>query len=139
MQDLWRIKNPSKKEYTWSRPKHKIFCRLDMIFGTRLVVNCCLKSKIFNTIQSDHKGVSVSLDFKQEKRGPGFYKFNSSLLKDIEYKTNIKNLINSKWEEHSNITDLRVRYDLLKYLIVDYSITFSKQKAKTIQKEQSTL
>ena len=139
MQDLWRIKNPSKKEYTWSRPKQKIFCRLDMIFGTRLIENSCLNSKIFNTIQSDHKGVSVSLNLKQEKRGPGFYKFNSSLLKDIEYKNNIRNLINSKWEEHSNITDLRVRYDLLKYFIVDYSIAFSKQKAKTTRKEQSTL
>ena len=78
MHDLWRLKNPSKQEFTWSRPKHRIFCRLDMILGTRGIWNSCVNSKIFDTIQSDHKGVSVSLDFKQEKRGPGFYKFNSS-------------------------------------------------------------
>ena len=30
--DIWRIKNPSTKSYTWSQNSPNIFCRLDYLF-----------------------------------------------------------------------------------------------------------
>ena len=46
---------------------------------------------------SDHALISIEIDFRNFKRGRGYWKFNNSLLKDLEYvsvvKKSIRNVI----------------------------------------------
>ena len=46
-------------------------------------------SKIQESIKTDLKLISLIDKSQKEARGPGFYKFNSSLLLDKEYVNNI--------------------------------------------------
>ena len=41
--------------------------------------------QIVSGYRSDHSGVVLKLDFFEQARGKGFWKFNNSLLKDKEY------------------------------------------------------
>ena len=44
--------------------------------------------------KTDHTGVTIKLDFFEQARGKGFWKFNNSLLKDKEYSKIVKDTIN---------------------------------------------
>ncbi len=49
--------------------------------------------EILNVPNSDHKGVYMYLDFGEFKRGPSYWKFNNSFLKDVSYVNMINDLI----------------------------------------------
>ena len=51
------------------------------------------KAEIKPSFCSDHSGIELEIDFTKFVRGRGFWKFNSSLLKDPNYLTLIQNTI----------------------------------------------
>ena len=61
--------------------------------------------------------------------GPGFWKLNNSLLDDEEYVQKINEVIESIWNENQNIADLRVRFDFLKYKIMQAYQKYAKGKS----------
>ena len=87
--------------------------------------------KICESVKSDHKSVLLKSNQEKEiKFGPGYYKFNNSLLKDKTFVTKMTNLINEKKKEHQNIADKQILWDLLKFEIQSFAMKYSKQKAK---------
>ena len=42
---------------------------------------------------TDHSFIKLSIMLNNDKRGPGFWKFNCSLLRDPEYVNMVKNII----------------------------------------------
>ena len=56
---------------------------------------------------SDHSLTSITIDFKNFQRGRGFWKFNNSLLKDINYVSKVKNSIKRviKTYAHKEVSD----------------------------------
>ena len=59
--------------------------RLVFIFVSESAFPFCKDSSIENFGFSDQKGVIINLDFTCFKRGPSCYKFNNSLLKDLNF------------------------------------------------------
>ena len=106
-----------------------------MFLCSKTLTENCTSAKIFNTIASDHKGLRMKLSIKPTKRGPGFFKFNASLLEINEFKREVSKLIEKTWTENQIIEDLRLRYDFRKSSIVEYirkySIDYAKQKRET--------
>ena len=48
-------------------------------------------SGIYSAIAPDHKAIQISLAWPRETiRGPGFWKFNNTLLKDENYVTMVR-------------------------------------------------
>ena len=65
---------------------------------------------------------------------------NTSYLKDEEYVQGIHNIINSVVSDiHSNCNNKRILWDILKMKVKEFSITFSKQKARQNRSRQSNL
>jgi len=85
--DTWRYKNPDSFGPTWTNPSMKIQCRLDHLFVSNRPSNRIYESKIIPNIYSDHSAVVLSISFSEHEppRGPGFWKFNNSLLSDTKY------------------------------------------------------
>ena len=84
--DIWRNKHPHVKMFTWYRTNPRIFCRLDYFFISKDLVQNYKSSKITESIRTDHKMITLELTKKQiQQRGPGFYKFNNSLLENQEF------------------------------------------------------
>ena len=57
---------------------------------TNSVVSCIHKV----SFKYDHSVVMLKIDLKEEVQGPGYFKLNSSLLLDEDYKVKIKRSIN---------------------------------------------
>ena len=94
--DIWRDSNICKRMYTWKRKlaSGKIqMGRLDFILVSETLLGNCRKESIVPGFRSDHSAVDVTLVFNQVNRGKTFWKFNSTLLKNINYVKEIKSVI----------------------------------------------
>ena len=82
----------------------------------------------------------MRLDIKDSPfpKGPGFWKYNTSLNNDQVYILEIKKLISNFLIEHASM-DKQAKLELLKFEIKKFSIKFSKEKAKLTRINRETL
>ena len=76
--DVWRANNRDIKGYTWSRPTPFTARRIDYILCDSTSLTKITTSSIESFPYSDHKLVKARVNTNNFKRGPGFWKFNSS-------------------------------------------------------------
>ena len=74
-----------------------------------------------------------------QPRRPGFWKFNSSLLEDLEYVDKLLENLPLFTSKYSDVQDLSLEWDLIKMEIRGFSIKFSKIKAKIRKHEELIL
>ena len=99
-------------------------------------------TKILPGYKTDHSAVVFTFSASIEKRGKGYWKFNSQLLRDTEYIQKVKTCINdtvSEFHQSGDIDDLfHVKFtcndqfflELLKMKIRSVSITHSIAKSR---------
>ena len=89
-----------------------------------------LNTEVLPAFLSDHSPVFIS--FKEMKNipiGPGFWKFNSSLLNNETFKINLRNFIKNA-KSKLNFNDTQLNWELIKYEIRKFIISYSKAIAK---------
>ena len=122
---MWRQINPNRKQFTY-----KEINRLDKILtSTELLENVQKSSIILPGIKSDHKCISVNLNFNKSARGPGRWKLNTRILSDKAYKTKIRTLLQNTKEAHKNLSR-QLLWEIIKIKIKEFSISYCKQKQK---------
>ena len=138
LDDLWRNLNPDKQSFTW---RTKIQCRLDYFFVSQELIQSAKKCNIVHAPESDHSAVFFVLqsDHQKQKRGPGFWKFNTALLKDEKYISAIKLNIPIFKKKYEETQDLGLKWDLIKMEIRGFTIQYSKRKAKKHRDEEKIL
>ena len=129
MIDIWRIRSPGAKRFSWRQKNPTIQCRLDYWLIANSFQEEVEKVNIIPAIRSDHSAITLHINgIENTTYGPSLKKFNASLLEDEEY----VNKINQKsWEwieENRKIQDPRVLWDFLKYKIRYEMIVYSKKK-----------
>ncbi|CAH3189030.1 unnamed protein product [Porites lobata] len=130
--DVWRIKNPQSRSYTWSQKSPPVFCRLDYWLISNNLQDFVNTTDIIPAVKTDHAAIELNLtDSNQNSKGPGFWKMNVSLLEDPNYLEELKqNIPLWKTTGSDNLSDKRCIWDWLKYNIRNHAILFSKKKAK---------
>ena len=93
---------------------------------------------------SDHCAVKllklfIQSDSLNKKAGPGFWKFNSSLLEDESYITELKENIKIYRNKYHCVEDKGLRWDLMKMEVRGFTIAFAKRKAKNKRDEEKKL
>ena len=91
--DIWRDLHPDEKKFTWRKFNQNKQSRLDFFLVSSSLLPYVKKAEIIPGFLSDHSSITLEIDFSQFTRGKGFWKFNSSLLKDQEYVEKVKNVI----------------------------------------------
>ena len=91
--DAWRVMNGHRKQFSWRRANPVKCARLDFFLVSDSILNKCLACEILPGYRSDHSRVSLRLNLSSQPRGRGVWKFNCSLLKDLDYLNVIKELI----------------------------------------------
>ena len=126
--DTWRYKNPRSFGPTWANPSMKIQCRLDHLFVSSQPSIRIYESKIIPNIYSDHSAVVLSTSFSEHEppRGPGFWKFNNSLLSDTKYVELLNFLIPEFAKKHHETEDKGLFWEMIKMEIRAFTIKFSK-------------
>ena len=138
--DIWRDLHPSTQRFTWRRNKPEIHCRLDFFLISSSLSTDALEANILPGFKTDHSLITLSLATKTNPRGPGFWKLNSHLLKDLEYINLIKETINEVSNDYKEdeTVDAILLWDVMKMQIRANSIKYAKQqKAKQKQTEKT--
>ena len=135
MADVWRIRNPDLRQYTWhSSSKPIIFSRLDYFLISDSFVNQVNNCKINPGFMSDHSIISMVLTLNNIERGKGYFKINNSLILQTEYQNKIKKSISEMAEINKNANP-NTLWEIIKGGIRDESIKYASYKKK--QKNES--
>ena len=125
--DIWRERNPEGRNYSWFRRNPKLIAeRLDFFLISASLHNVVSNTEIIPSFCTDHSMVTITLQMSKLQRGSGFWKLNTSLLSDINYLEEIKEVIS----EVSNDTykDNRTKWDFLKFKVKSSSIKYAARK-----------
>ena len=138
LSDIWRSRNKEMQRFTWRTKSFKIQCRLDFFLVSQELIQLAKKCDIVHAPESDHSAVSLALQSNHlnQKRGPGFWKFNIALLKDEAYVAALKMNIPLFKEKYNETRDLGLKWDLIKMEIRGFTIKHSKRKAKKYRDEE---
>ena len=121
--------------YTWLNGTNTPASRIDYFLVSKsftfLAQNIILREvpglHSGGTRMSDHKCIKVDFQIDLNLRGPGYWKFNTSLLDDNGYVTAMKGLLDN-FESKENAHDA---WEALKTKIKNYSVCYSKSVNKT--------
>ena len=142
--DIWRIRNPKKKLYTF-RQNHCsgiINRRLYYIFISNKLEEFSNDTDIIPAFKTDHSSVLVAIsNYNFFKPVPGLWKFNNSLIKDETFTYTFKNFIQNMINELNTNTSLnnQPKWELLKYEIRRFAISYCKQHTKKDEAERKYL
>ena len=115
LSDIWRVLNPNAEEFTWRNKSFKIQCRLDFFLISNKLNALTDKCKILYAPETDHSAILIHVKSEElkHKRGPGFWKFNQSLLKDETYVTKLRAEIPNFQQKYKDVENLSLIWDLI--------------------------
>ena len=87
----------------------------------------------------DHRAVKLKFKCSNNRRGPGLWKFNNSLLDDEEYVNLIRGSYSSISGEYAGQEDKRLKWELVKLELRGLTIPYAKNKAKNLRKKEKDL
>ena len=131
--DSFRVTNKIKRLYTFSSPTNSK-SRLDRVFVPTSWSGKIISTVFENVQVSDHKIVRTKIG-QSEKKGPGIYIFNNTLLDDPVYVQNIRNIINDFAKSYAMYGSYRILWDFLKMGISDFSKNYSIEKTRKVKTE----
>ena len=103
------------------------------------LLNMVTKSKIIPAILTDHDLVQINIKIPENfVRGPGYWKFNSSYLHNIDYVNLIKETIRKAIKDNMKLEDKGLLWDIVKMKIRADSIKFAsdyRRKQKCMESE----
>ena len=113
--DIWRVRNMKFKRFIFAQ-KHSsgfIQCRLAYLFISNTLEEFLAMTEILTPILTDHSHVLFS--YSKEKgclTGKGIWTFNSSLIKDENYITKIKEMIHSFCTTNKSFSNFQLKWEL---------------------------
>ena len=118
LNDVFRNFFPSKKVFTRIQLQPYTATRLDFFLVSDNMIKTVKSVAVSQSVMSDHKIVSLSFFSVPNKRGIGYWKINNSILLDINYITQIKQVISDFIVTNAQEdTSPHTLWETLKYII----------------------
>ena len=109
--------HPYTKLFTWRCWKPVlIFTRLDYFLTSSNLTKLVTKSKTLPTFNSDHSPIWFEFQLDTKKRGPGLWRFNSSLLTHMDFRDLLTNTITTNNKEYEHC-DPHTIWDMIKSVL----------------------
>lgn len=136
VRDIWRSLNPEKRQFSFRRGPCS--SRLDYWLISEHLTELASDSSILPVALSDHSMVSLSVMVSPELRGPGLWRFDNRLLKDLSFcsalTTHLQNFL-----ADSGVSSPHVRWDFLKYEIRKFSIDYTRKAKHSLKGQIASL
>ena len=141
LRDTWRSVNPDAFQFTWRDKSLKVQCRLDYFLISNELNSLVSDCRIVFIPSTDHSAVQLNLisEESKQKKGPGFWKFNYSLLKDNRYISRLRENLPQFKSKYQNVEDLGLPWDLIKMEIRGFTVKYTKIKARERHDEEKFL
>jgi exonuclease III len=128
--DIWRIKNPTTRKYTWiSNTTPKIMTRIDYFLMSDNLQGLYKDTNIIPGYMTDHSCTTLVIELPDTNRGKGLWKFNSTLTKNQTLKNQIRETIKNTVSDNPNTND-GLLWDVLKCQMRGTCISFASHKNK---------
>ena len=129
--DVWRVFHAEERDYTWSRHNPFIARRLDYCFASEEILPTVVSCEHLAISNTDHKAVLVELNENNFVRGPGYWHFNNSYLKDADFVNQMNRLLDNILgpEQLGLVTSYMEKWELCKIEIREFCLSYGKQKA----------
>lgn len=89
--DLWRLHNPSSRDYTFYSPSHKSFSRIDYLLISSELVSASSSINLLSRHISDHNPIEATFSFGDIRNYKSSrWRFNSSLLQNESFLNQLK-------------------------------------------------
>ena len=141
LEDVWRKLHPNKKQFTSRTSDQKIKCRLDYWLTSKQLLQQSLarNCEINFAPHCDHSSVCMEIEKKvRQPRGPGFWKFNSSLLENGDYTATMAEKIPQFIDKYKDLEDKGLLWEMVKMEIRSFTITFTKTEAKNAETKKNS-
>ena len=125
--DVWRIQNPEQRRFTWRQKNPEIQCRLDFFLVSQCTSCNSINTDIAPGYKTDHSLVTLQISTHNNMRGQlGFWKLNTSFLKDEEYIKKIQSIITQTKDEYAldNTVTPNLLWEMIKMKIRETLIEF---------------
>ena len=137
--DIYRVRNPQKKLFSYKKPNHRLLRRLDFFLCSNSLRDNIINTDILTAIDSDHSPVVLKVgDVDDDTRGPSYWKFPSTLVKDLQYVNELKLLILNAINEINGASS-QSTWEYVKFRIREFTIEYSKKMAKIKKQRKSEL
>ena len=115
--DIQRVRHPKLRKFTCESKSLRLKSRIDFfLIAKDLTVNI-KKSEILPAIAPDHNAIFISLTLPNKcPRGPGFWKFNNTLLKDPQFIDKIRYTYTQACAYYGHLTDRRLLWEVIKIM-----------------------
>jgi exonuclease III len=133
--DVWRSLHSNEKDFTWNRFNPFIARRLDYcLLSTDMLssVVTCEHSVIPNT---DHKVVVLELNNTNFVRGPGYWRFNNSFLKDKTFVQSMNELLEESVSNNENEGE-GFKWEMTKIKIRNFCTEFGKRRSCKLRNDR---
>ena len=102
--DIWRKRNPNRRQFTFRQRTPLVQSRLDYWFTSKKLENVVKNCDIISSITPDHSGISLQLKCLEDvhDHGKSYWKFNNSLCSDKGFVEGMIKEIKKVKEEHKN-------------------------------------
>ena len=138
--DIFRVRNPDTRRFSWRRKTPFKQRRLDFFLVSDTMQENIESTDIIPSVGSDHSAIKIKLCSLQEgSRGQGYWKFNSSLTEDKNFVESLKTEISNFRRDADQFDDVATRWEFMKYKCREYSRNYSIQMAKTRKRRHISL
>ena len=128
--DIWRNRNPNKLQFTWRSNMSR--SRIDYLLLSSNICNYVEECNILYGHRSDHSAITLTVIKKVPKRGPGFWKMNTSLLLHECNRQEIRKVIRSTIESHPDMNVCNL-WEYVKYSVKQKCIELSSKVRKDLK------
>ena len=129
LEDIWRVRNPESRRYSYMRAKPKLMARrLDFALVSMGVCDLVEECFYLPGLLTDHSAYYMCIKTSVNERGTGFWKFNCSHLRIQEF----LDIMNTRLDEIINTIDRMgpiEGWEYCKYEIRKVAKAFAKERA----------
>ena len=139
---VWRTQHPTERCFSWDHGSGNISSRIDMVWAPISLTEHVKDSGYYPSFLTDHRYLQVTFSLPSVvSRGPGYWKLNTSVLRDLEYCELVKSFW-SFWQAHESTTDFSSPlewWDMGKFYLRELSRSFCKAKAMAASQTKHSL
>jgi len=127
--DMLRKKRPNAKLFTCESKPLKMKSRIDHFLIANSMSHLVSYVTIGISIAPDHRAVRLNVKLTSNKRGPGLWKFNNSLVLDDDFVSLIETSYSAISEQFCELDDKQLTGEMIKMELRGFIIQYAKRKA----------
>ena len=128
--DVWSTLNVGQAGYTYTDKRNGTKSRLDYTLVSKRCSFKMNKCKIsVCPLVPDHSALISEIKSEIKSRGSGYWKMNSNIINEDEYKKGLESLVKKTLDENRDMCKQLI-WDYLKITIREYTISYSIKKSQ---------